>query len=463
MLSWVKTMIKELSISGFRGFGQRQTVGFALPDGEKIGSGLSIITGANNSGKTTIIEAIRAFNGNDSPSFSEGRRNVKTGGVVELELLDSEENSYTIKSVAGGGSSTTKNRNLVFQPYILQSRRAMSYEFSRNNWDKNTYMSIAQKLDNQRGSSLQNFEARLFQIETHKESFNGLLNRILGPDFQWTIEQRDGGSYYIKCSNGRASHSSEGIGDGVWSIFTICAALFDAPENSVIVIDEPELSVHPAMQRRLMNLLLEYSKDRQIIISTHSPYFISWRAITNGAKLIRVVKEENDSKCFCLSDECDRRFAGMLRELDNPHILGIEANETFFLEDRIILVEGQEDVVIYQKIARELNIPIKGSFFGWGAGGAEKMKIFLMLFRDLGYRHVVALLDGDKHDLAEDLRREFAETGYTIMTLETDDIRDKSERHIPSKTGIANQRGHIKDEYQEYIIRLFDEINEAML
>lgn len=101
-------MIKEISISGFRGFGQRKTVGFALPDGEKIGSGLSIITGANNSGKTTIIEAIRAFNGNESPSFSEGRRNAKTGGVVELELLDSEENRYTIKSVAGGGSSTTK-------------------------------------------------------------------------------------------------------------------------------------------------------------------------------------------------------------------------------------------------------------------------------------------------------------------------------------------------------------------
>lgn len=339
----------------------------------------------------------------------------------------------------------------------------MSYEFSRNTWNKDTYISATQKLDNQRGSSLQNFEARLFQIETNKESFNGLLSRILGPDFQWTIEQRASGNYYIKCSNGRSSHSSEGIGDGVWSIFTICAALFDAPENSVIVIDEPELSIHPAVQRRLMNIILEYSKDRQIIISTHSPYFISWSAITNGAKLIRVVKEENDSKCFSLSDECSRRFAGMLRELNNPHILGIEANETFFLEDRIILVEGQEDVVIYQKIAQELDASINGSFFGWGAGGAEKMKIFLMLFRDLGYRHVVALLDGDKQDLAAELRREFADTGYAIMTLETDDIRDKSERHIPRKTGIANQRGHIKDEYKEYIIRLFDEINEAML
>lgn len=71
-------MIKELSISGFRGFGQTQTVKFSIPDQEHIGSGLTIITGANNAGKTTIIESIRAFNGSDSPSFSEGRRNHLT-------------------------------------------------------------------------------------------------------------------------------------------------------------------------------------------------------------------------------------------------------------------------------------------------------------------------------------------------------------------------------------------------
>ena len=51
-------MIKELHISGFRGFGNSQQISFAMPDGQTLGSGLSIITGANNSGKTTIIEAI---------------------------------------------------------------------------------------------------------------------------------------------------------------------------------------------------------------------------------------------------------------------------------------------------------------------------------------------------------------------------------------------------------------------
>lgn len=58
----------------------------------------------------------------------------------------------------------------------------------------------------------------------------------------------------------------------------------------------------------------------------------------------------------------------------HPHTLGIEANEAFFLEDSIILVEGQEDVVIFNKMARDLSMDLKGNFFGWGVGGAPKMK-----------------------------------------------------------------------------------------
>ena len=48
-----------------------------------------------------------------------------------------------------------------------------------------------------------------------------------------------------------------------------------------------------------------------------------------------------------VSDECRESFRGILRDLNNPHTLGIEANEAFFLEDSIILVEGQEDVRLH--------------------------------------------------------------------------------------------------------------------
>ena len=54
-------MIKYISILGYRGSSKKIEIQFAIPNRE-LGSGLTILVGTNNSGKTTIIEAIKAFN-----------------------------------------------------------------------------------------------------------------------------------------------------------------------------------------------------------------------------------------------------------------------------------------------------------------------------------------------------------------------------------------------------------------
>lgn len=452
-------MITRLSILGFRGFGEEQEISFAIPDGEKRGSGLTIITGANNSGKTTIIESIRAFNSSTTPSFSEGRRNTATDRRVHLKLIEDDNSVNEIKTVRNGGSTTEKTGSGNFKSYILQSRRGFPFEFGKMEWSRDAYIQNAQALDGQRKHNLESFSARIFQIEREKEAFDVVLREILGKDFNWVLEQRDNGNYYIKYIKDGIEHSSEGVGDGVWSIFTICAALFDAKENSVIVIDEPELSVHPALQKKMMSLLMGYAQTRQIVLCTHSPYFVNWESIVNGANLIRVVKEGVHTKCYEITDECRKKFEGILRDLNNPHTLGIEANEAFFLEDGIILVEGQEDVVIFNKIAQCLGVSIDGNFFGWGVGGATKMEAFLMLFRDLGYKKVLAILDGDKKEDAQRLVSEFKNDGYKVIDLLTDDIRDKEERTITAKTGITDTRGMLKNQYSEYARQLVGDIN----
>lgn len=453
-------MIKNLSISGFRGFGELQNIQFAMPDGQNAGSGLTIITGANNAGKTTIVESIRAFNSDNSPSFSEGKRNIQTGGKVELKLIDDTGEEHTIASINSGGSSSQKNKKFRFQAYIVQARRAVPFKFGKTIGTRDSYVSSGHQLEAERNPYLNSFQERIFQIEAQKDEFDKILKRVLGRDFQWSIEQRDDGNYYIKYINNGIMHSSEGIGDGIWSIFTICAAFFDAPQKSVIVIDEPELSLHPALQKRLMALLIEYARIHQIIICTHSPYFINWEVIISGAQLIRVIKDGINSKCYNISDRCRGKFKDILQDLNNPHVLGLSANEVFFLEDNIILVEGQEDVVIFNKIAKDINKELNGNFFGWGVGGAPKMEVFLMLFKDLGYRHIVVILDGDKAREAEKLENDFSLNHYKFITLKEEDIRDKESKNIPEKTGITDRRGNIKKEYQEYINGMFNEINE---
>lgn len=46
-------------------------------------------------------------------------------------------------------------------------------------------------------------------------------------------------------------------------------------DNSVIFIDEPELSLHTDWQRLLFPILLKQKKDNQFIIATHSPFIYS--------------------------------------------------------------------------------------------------------------------------------------------------------------------------------------------
>ena len=46
------------------------------------------------------------------------------------------------------------------------------------------------------------------------------------------------------------------------------------PENSIILIDEPELSLHPKWQQRIVDVYRKIGKNNQIIIATHSPHVL---------------------------------------------------------------------------------------------------------------------------------------------------------------------------------------------
>ena len=46
------------------------------------------------------------------------------------------------------------------------------------------------------------------------------------------------------------------------------------PENSIILIDEPELSLHPKWQQRIVDVYTKIGKNNQIIIATHSPHIL---------------------------------------------------------------------------------------------------------------------------------------------------------------------------------------------
>lgn len=156
-----------------------------------------------------------------------------------------------------------------------------------------------------------------------------------------------------------------------------------------------------------------------------------------------------------------RQLEGFLKNLNNPPILGLDAREVFFLEDSVILVEGQEDVVGYQKIASELEKNLKGTFFGWGVGGAHNIEIVASVLSDLGFEKVAGILDDDKKSLIPALESKFP--NYHFFSIPAKDVRSKSARpETAAIAGLLDGKGKLKPQYHSDIDSLFDKINSTL-
>lgn len=82
--------------------------------------------------------------------------------------------------------------------------------------------------------------------------------------------------YSVLLQTAHASYSEAFAGSGETAVVILVHELLNAPEKSLLLLDEPETSIHPGAQRAILDLLLEQCKLRkhQIIISTHSPALV---------------------------------------------------------------------------------------------------------------------------------------------------------------------------------------------
>jgi predicted ATP-dependent endonuclease of OLD family len=65
------------------------------------------------------------------------------------------------------------------------------------------------------------------------------------------------------------------LSDGTKRLFYLIGSVTYAKENEIILMEEPELGVHPHQLTLLMNFLKAESETKQIIISTHSPQVLN--------------------------------------------------------------------------------------------------------------------------------------------------------------------------------------------
>jgi predicted ATP-binding protein involved in virulence len=77
----------------------------------------------------------------------------------------------------------------------------------------------------------------------------------------------------------------------------VVALMILNPYNSIILIDEPEIALHPKWQVEIMNIYASIGENNQFIVATHSPYIINSVPNININFLIK-----EDDKIIAIND-----------------------------------------------------------------------------------------------------------------------------------------------------------------
>jgi predicted ATPase len=107
----------------------------------------------------------------------------------------------------------------------------------------------------------------------------------------------------VKKEAGASEVALTDVGFGVSQILPVLVLLYSVPEKSIVLLEQPEIHLHPAVQSQLADLMISVAKTRQIqiIVESHSEHLLR--------RFQRRVAEDNprSSKAIVKSAHCSKR------------------------------------------------------------------------------------------------------------------------------------------------------------
>jgi len=130
----------------------------------------------------------------------------------------------------------------------------------------------------------------------------------------------------------------------------------------IIMFEEPEAFLHPALQRELGSTLEEISASNQVMIATHSPLLVSPERIGSVVILKQEISPETKVHCTkCLIPDLEKLPSPEDKQLSS--LLRFSSSSEFLFSDCILVVEGPSDRTLIEAswdIVRKSDIPSGG-------------------------------------------------------------------------------------------------------
>lgn len=208
------------------------------------------------------------------------------------------------------------------------------------------------------------------------------------------------------------------MGAGIQSAIVI--ALIDAYKTlkrtgAILLIEEPEVYLHPHARRYFYSLLKELSeKGTQVFYTTHSPEFVD----LNYYETVNIVRKTSSRGTYICQgkdiniDRHSREQFKLSTEFDSTK------NELFFAE-KVMIVEGNTErhALPYLFLLKDIDINQK-SISIINAGSVTNIKFFVKIVRNFGIPFVVLM---DTHSDKENYEDYYISLNQEIIEIAGDE------------------------------------------
>ena len=267
-----------------------------------------VLAGVNGSGKTTILEAIKDFFDNRNIDFNDIEKSniyleiffedFEREKIIPFINIDSQNNIYQVFHMLGSYNSYIKeNKGLYHQlAKFFENPPKIIYVPAENKFEEiqtySTTLSKEYKFINIINSNVirdlpsyiatrRNYLATIEEDLTMKEVTNKVVNEINGIfnilelDVKLKGFSKDEKTLPIFENSASEEFDINDLSSGEKQLFlrTLSIKMLE-PNNSIILIDEPELSLHPKWQQRIIEVYKKIGENNQIIVATHSPHIL---------------------------------------------------------------------------------------------------------------------------------------------------------------------------------------------
>lgn len=314
-------------------------------------SGLTIFVGTNASGKTQTLKKIRDIMKNEVGSNKV--RYLSSNRIGNMEQYRSKINQYTyITDDYTFGDQATKRARLQIE--------TACGDFFAMDERKDVFIKVSERL-------------------------SVLFNRNIF--IRWDAGQM---KVFFGKTDSEQEYSVAAEASGLVNVISILAALFDESVE-VLLIDEPEVSLHPQLQsyllREMKNVVKKYNKT--IIISTHSAEMIE---LNEASDLCNYIFFRKNTLPKQISPDTSELNSVKLKEFLLR--MSLIYNEGFFAK-KVLLIEGSSDMILCRYLCNrlDLNLDVAGSQI-IPVEGKGQFPIITKLFRLIG-KEVCVLTDLD--------------------------------------------------------------------